>query len=253
MIIAKKEDDSKLVAIVHSIKRSMNEWQLMNVVMLENSNLSQDEVIQHLYQKYKEYEGILYPVSKAKIVVIIRLGLIDNYIQIKSDLEKQIPKHACRITIKKMSAIGIKQIQIELTEKQVQSATLDLYEQRKNRKKNIIMVVDDDSFIRKSMKFLLSSCGDVISIADSKDVLTSYIEHNPDIVFLDIHINGHSGLTLVPELMKIDSDSCIVMLSADSVKENVLSSLTNGAIGFLTKPPSKEKVKEYINQCITIK
>jgi two-component system chemotaxis response regulator CheY len=60
-----------------------------------------------------------------------------------------------------------------------------------------------------------------------------------------------TGLELVDEIMSIDSDAFVVILSSDSNRENVLASISKGAIGFLAKPIQKDKIEKIMNQCIT--
>ena len=85
------------------------------------------------------------------------------------------------------------------------------------------------------------------------NVLKFYHEHNPDILFLDIHMPGRTGLDLINEILEIDPDAYIIILSADSSADNVVKAINKGAIGFLSKPPAKDRMQQYINQCITIR
>ncbi len=253
MIIAEKKNDSELMMLVPSIKNHMSEWQIINIKIVENSVLSQKEIIKHFYDQYRKYEGMIYPVSPRKIVMLVRLGIIENYAVIKSDIEQKIPNHCCRILLRQMSKIGIKQVQIDLTEKDTSiNLTESMYKQRETRKDNVILIVDDDPFIRKTMSILLTSCGEIIEASCGKEVVPAYLKHNPDILLLDIHMPDKTGLEIIPDLIELDSDSFIIVLSADSQKENVLKALELGAAGFLTKPPAREKIQEYLSQCITI-
>ena len=253
MILADKNNDAELVALVPSIKNFMNEWQIVNINIAETSTLSQKQIIQKFIDQYRNYDGVIYPVNSAKFVMLVRLGIIENYALMKSEIEKKIPQHSCRILLRKMSAKGLRQIQIDLSEK-VTSVSLaeNLYYQRMNRKENVILIADDDAFVRKSMSALLS-CGTIFEVEAGKQVIPSYLKHNPDILFLDIHMPDKTGLELIPDIVEIDSDAFMIVLSADSQKENVLTALELGAAGFLSKPPLKQRVQEYISQCITIK
>ena len=254
MILANKKNDAELMALVPSIKNNINEWQIVNINIVENSILSQKAITEKFLDQYRVYEGMIYPVSPKKIVMLVRLGIIENYIAMKTEIEKKIPGHCCRVLLRKMDAVGMKQIQIDLTEK---DTTIDfsetLYSQRASRKDNVLLVADDDAFIRKSMSALLSSCGDIFDVDCGKDVVSAYLKHNPDILLLDIHMPDKTGLELIPDLIEVDSDAFIIILSADSQKENVLKALELGAAGFLSKPPAKAKVQEYLSQCITMK
>lgn len=254
MILANKNSDTELMALVSSIKNHMSEWQIVNIKMLEKSQLTQKQVLEKFLAQYKMYDGLIYPVSPQKIVMLARLGLIDNYSLMKAEIEKNIPHHSCRIMLRKMSAIGLKQIQIDLTS---QSQSVDLvdkmFHERSSRKENILMIADDDAFVRKTMSTLLIPFGETIQVASANDVLRSYLEHNPDILLLDIHMPEKSGLEIIPSIMEVDPDAYIIVLSADSQKDNVLKALELGAAGFLSKPAAKERVQEYLNQCITIR
>ncbi len=253
MIIADKKNEAGLIALAPSIKNNMHEWQIVKINISPKSAMLPQAVMKQLQTQYREYEGMIYAISPRKIVMLARLGLIDNYATMKTELESKIPNHNCRVLLRKMSAIGLRQVQIDLSAKNNSMELAEgLYEQRVARKDNIIMIADDDSFIRKSLNMLLSASGDITEIDDGANVIKSYLQCNPDMVFLDIHMPNKTGLDLISEILEVDSDACIVMLSADSQKDNIVLALESGAIGFLTKPPSKNKIQEYISQCLTI-
>lgn len=251
MIIGSKKNEAQLMAIVPSIKRNMNEWQIVNVMMTRACNAPQSKIIERLMDAYKDYEGIIYTLSDSKIVCLVRLGLINNYSCMKSDLENKMPEQSCRVLARKMSAMGLKQIQIDLMDKD-DGGSMSMFRDREERKKNVLMVADDDMFIRKAMNKILGFYGDVIEVDNGGAVVKEYLRHNPDIILLDIHMPGQSGLDLIDKIFEVDADAFIVLFSADSVAENVLQAMEKGAVGFLSKPPSKEKVMDYLNRCITI-
>lgn len=80
----------------------------------------------------------------------------------------------------------------------------------------------------------------------------SYVEHAPDIVFLDIHLPDMDGRELLKQIREFDGDAYVVMLSGDSLPRNVIETKKAGAAGFITKPFNKEKVMHYISHCPTI-
>ena len=254
MILVDKKHDAELIALAPSIRHHMNEWQIVNINILKDSSLQQQEVIERLLRNYEKYEGLIYPVSVAKIVMLARLGLVHSYAYMKTEIEQQLPKYCCRVMMRKMNAAGLKQIQLDLMERDDGIVfEEDMYHQRLERKQNIILVADDDTFIRSSMKKLLGASGTLVEAAGGMEVMSCYLKYNPDIVFLDIHMPGKNGLELVREIIKMDTDAFIIILSADSSAGNVMKALDEGAVGFLSKPPAKHKVQEYISQCITIR
>lgn len=254
MIYSKKADNKKLVLLVHSIKEHMNEWQIVTVNINSKSGLSTDDVSEKLLKQYKQHEGIIYPTSSDRLVMLVRLGWIEDFAIIKTQIEDELPEHACRVLVKKVNMVGLRQIQIDLIKKEDGlSLTENLFNTRLERKNNVIMVVDDDDFVRVSMKKLLGVSADVIEIGNAKTLLQDYLKYNPDIIFLDIHMPDTNGLDLISSIIEVDPDAFILTLSADSSTENVLIAMERGAVGFLSKPPAKKKVEEYLTQCITFK
>lgn len=85
------------------------------------------------------------------------------------------------------------------------------------------------------------------------DSIAALLEHKktnriiqPDIILLDIQlpkINGIEGISILNELFP---GTLIIMMTAFEDQENVLSCITNGAAGFLTKNMSLSAVKEAI-------
>lgn len=151
-----------------------------------------------------------------------------------------------------MNAMGLKQIQIDLTDRS-DSNELSLYEEREKRKENVLLICDDDMFVRKTLVKLVSSYGSVHEVDSGSKVCAAYLECNPDIILLDIHMPEKNGLSIVNEIIDMDTDAFIIMISADSSKENVLEAISCGSVGFLSKPVKANKLNEFRSQCITLR
>lgn len=228
MILVDKKHDAELIALAPSIRNHVEEWQIVNINILKTSILGRDEIIEKLLHQYERTEGLLYPLSEAKIVMLVRLGRVDNFVHVKAEIEGKLPKHCCRIMIHKVNAAGIKQIQMNLMERDDGGMFFDegsLYEERVVRRDNVIMVADDDKFIRTSMLRLLQGYGKIIEVGSGEDVMPEYIRSNPDIIFVDIHLPGKNGLELVEEIINLDADAFIIVLSSDSSAGNVMRAL----------------------------
>ena len=94
--------------------------------------------------------------------------------------------------------------------------------------------------------------GTIIEVDSGDKVVTKYLNHNPDMVILDIHMPGKSGLNVAEELLDVDPDAYVIVFSADSKAQNVLTAMERGANGFLSKPPQKEKIDAYVKRCMTM-
>lgn len=118
--------------------------------------------------------------------------------------------------------------------------------------KDIILVADDDPLIKSLMFKALGSMIQNNYAMNADELLKMYEELVPDILFLDIHLADKSGLDLIGQILKLDPNAFIIMLSADSSKENVIQAVKKGAKHFLTKPFLRQKLIEVINSCPTM-
>ncbi len=116
--------------------------------------------------------------------------------------------------------------------------------------KNITaLVVDDMSIICDSMVKTLTSLG-VASVHIAQDAVTALEMFNKfriDLVFMDINLDGESGLDVMGKLKDIDSDVYTIVLSGESNIANVRKSISLGAKGFVVKPYTNGKIQEVLD------
>jgi two-component system, chemotaxis family, chemotaxis protein CheY len=130
-----------------------------------------------------------------------------------------------------------------------QELTYAIQKKRRQRPGACVLVVEDDVVARGLVAMSLRQKYEVALAKDAKSGVISYIDKAPDIVFLDIHLPDHNGHDVLKRLKMLDPHAYVVMLSGDSVTGNVLAAKSEGAIGFIRKPFSKEKMMTYINKC----
>lgn len=114
---------------------------------------------------------------------------------------------------------------------------------------NVVLVADDDMFVRKIIRKGLEGLADIVEVVDGAEVEEAYRENKPSMVFLDIHLPNQSGIELLPKIKAIDPQAYIVMLSADSSITNVKAAMGQGAKGFLTKPFERERMLKLFLAC----
>ncbi|MGB1076973.1 MAG: response regulator transcription factor, partial [Bdellovibrionales bacterium] len=231
MIISDKKNEGELLAFIPSIKANMADWQIVSVKIPLSSQDSYDDTVKSLFNLYEHREGILVPVSKSKILILLKLGNVDNYGRLKAEIEQKLPTRDARVLATKMSPVGLKQVHLNLSEKSDHVGP-SMHEKREKREENVFLVADDDSFVRQAMAGLLKQYGDVIETGDGSEVKDLYMQYNPDIALLDIHMPNKDGLSLINDITAVDIDAFILIVSGDSVKENVLEAVSGGAMGF---------------------
>ena len=256
MIIGERKNQEELKDFVYSIRSSISEWQVITVKFIdqEKGYRDIDAMIKKLFKLYENYEGIIFSSKEnMKAVMVVRLGTVNNYSILKTDIENNMPEHNCRVIARKLNSRGMQQIQIDLKDQDVSGGSLSLYEERERRSRNVFMIADDDTFIRKTIKTMLGKHGEVVEVDNGDQVIPHYLNDNPDVIILDIHMPAKDGLSLLNEIIELDSDAFILQFSSDSNESNVLQALNSGAAGFLAKPVKQEKLLEYVKQCITVK
>lgn len=111
-----------------------------------------------------------------------------------------------------------------------------------------IMIVDDAVFIRKVLKGILSELGyNVVAEASTgKDAVEQAAKVKPDIITLDITLPDMSGIDVLKEIKRVLPSVQVVMVSALSGQEAVMQALREGAVNYITKPFSKEKIESVL-------
>ena len=110
-----------------------------------------------------------------------------------------------------------------------------------------ILIVDDTHIMRlivrdilvKSLKIDKNDC---IEVDNGRTAISLYKEEKADMVFLDINLPDISGLEVVKELKKLDSEAKIVMCTSSGDKDDVRECVTAGADDYLVKPVKPERV-----------
>ena len=109
-----------------------------------------------------------------------------------------------------------------------------------------LMIVDDSAIIRQAIhKYLKRYNIEVVGIAeDGKEALEVFKEKKPDVVTLDITMPEIDGLTVLAEMLKINKDVKVMVVTALSDKATGLQAIKLGAKSFLPKPFTEEKLQE---------
>ena len=119
---------------------------------------------------------------------------------------------------------------------------------RKTRKKLEILIVDDQPFSAKLLDAMLSENYKTYLASSAQEAFEIYVNHAPNIMFLDIEMEGASGHELAETIKPLDKEAFIVMVTSNSYKEDIAAAKKNGTVGFIVKPFSKEKIFTYIDK-----
>lgn len=118
-----------------------------------------------------------------------------------------------------------------------------------------VLVVDDALFMRKMLSDILKKEGfDVVGEADNgKDAIEKFKELKPDLVTMDIvmpKMEEIDGIGAVREIIKIDPQAKIIMVSAMGQHALVVEAIQAGAKDFIVKPFQPSRVVEAIRRVL---
>ena len=106
-----------------------------------------------------------------------------------------------------------------------------------------ILVIDDDAAIRDSLRMILEyERYDFTGAASGQDGLSLVARDRPDLVMLDIKMPGMDGMEVLRKLHAQDETLPVVMISGHGTTSTAVEAIRSGAIDFLDKPLSSERV-----------
>jgi len=105
-----------------------------------------------------------------------------------------------------------------------------------------VMTVDDSAAILTIIAaYLEDSEFDVVaSERDGRRAVQKFQEIRPDIVLLDLIMPGQSGVETLGQILQIDPNACVVMISSLGTEDAVHECLSTGATSFLQKPFTRD-------------
>jgi DNA-binding NtrC family response regulator len=106
-----------------------------------------------------------------------------------------------------------------------------------DRKKITVLILDDEKNILSSLKRILEACGYTVVTKDKPEDAIDYVRNNiVHIALLDILMPNMDGITVLNIIKEISGLTQVIMMSAYSTVDRIVSALENGANDFLLKP-----------------
>lgn len=118
-----------------------------------------------------------------------------------------------------------------------------------------ILIVDDDSGIRKQLKWGLEKDYKVLLAEDGRKALELFRQHEPKVVSLDLGLppdadGASEGLRVLEEILAQDKGTKVVVVSGNEDHNNALAAVGLGAYDFCHKPIELDTLKVILSRAI---
>jgi len=110
-------------------------------------------------------------------------------------------------------------------------------------KKGSVLVIDDEEIMRDVLETLLSAEGYRVDLTKTgEEGLEAYGRRSYDVVLLDVSMPGMGGLRALEEILKIDAEAVVTMITAYATFDTAIAAWERGAFGCIRKPFKNEQV-----------
>ncbi len=123
--------------------------------------------------------------------------------------------------------------------------------QSEERKK--ILVVDDSDIIRRSIRELFSEYDlEVATCSDGLEGIKKAIELKPSLILLDLMMPNLDGLKMLQVIKMLDDikSTPVIVISANTIKSNVIAAIEAGADKVISKPLDHKKLFKEISEIL---
>ena len=112
-----------------------------------------------------------------------------------------------------------------------------------------VVLVDDQTLVRRGICSLLELAGDITIVAEASDGeegIAAIRRERPDVVLLDVRMPGKNGLDVLRDLQSTGAFPPTILLTTFDDDEALLEAVKAGARGYLLKDVSLERLTDAI-------
>ncbi len=117
-----------------------------------------------------------------------------------------------------------------------------------------ILVADDHSLMRSGIKSIVAKRKELQIISEAVDgfeAVKRAEESKPDIILMDIRMPRMDGLKAIKEIIKTNSETRIIVISALKDEEYIIESFRSGAKGYVLKDSVNENLLSAIDSVLS--
>ncbi len=114
-----------------------------------------------------------------------------------------------------------------------------------------ILIIDDSLLARRMLKEILTVEGhEFIEEKDGMSGIERYFLERPDLVLLDLTMEGMHGLEVLKKIREVDPKAKVVVATADIQSSTHQMVIDAGASGLIEKPFKESEVLEKVKEAL---
>jgi two-component system chemotaxis response regulator CheY len=116
-----------------------------------------------------------------------------------------------------------------------------------------VLLVDDEAHIRKFIGLVVKAAlndPEIVEAANGEEAVEQYQAQRPDVVLMDINMPMRSGLEALQDLMAIDPEAVVVMLTSVSNRGAIDQAVERGASGYILKDTPRVEMARALTELV---
>jgi len=112
-----------------------------------------------------------------------------------------------------------------------------------------VLIADDHQVVRAGLEQLLATAPDIELVAmaaDGAEAVALVVEHQPDIVLMDLSMPGVDGVAATRRIVEGSTATQVVVLTSFSDRQRILDALDAGAAGYVLKHAAPDDLLDAI-------
>lgn len=111
-----------------------------------------------------------------------------------------------------------------------------------------ILIGDDSALARKQLKDVIVQFGGstFVEAKNGQEAIDMFKAEKPDVVFLDIVMPIKDGIAAVKEIIEVDPNAVIIIVSSVGTQGQLRNAIEAGAKDFVQKPLNLEQIEKIL-------
>ncbi len=115
------------------------------------------------------------------------------------------------------------------------------------------LIIDDHPIVRKGIRQILEEMSGVIitdEAASAGEGLKKFYQNDYDVVLLDIHLPGRSGLQVLEDMKHMKPGTPVLIISMYPEEQYAIRAMKSGASGYITKESAPDELLAAIRKVL---